>query len=69
MVNGGNMLQQMITDLSKVMTQQDIATKIGPGIYQNTISRIIHGGQKSINLASWEKLKKLHRKVMKKKSQ
>jgi len=60
------MLQQMITDLSKTMTQQDIATKIGPGIYQHTISRIIHGGQKSINLESWEKLKKLHRKVMKK---
>ena len=60
------MLQQMITDLSKTMTQQEIATKIGPGIYQHTISRIIHGGQKSINLESWEKLKKLHRKVMRK---
>jgi len=63
------MLQQMIIEVSKVMTQQDIAKSIGPGIYQHTISRIIHGGQKSINLASWEKLKKLHRKVMKKKSQ
>jgi hypothetical protein len=61
------MLQQMIIEVSKVMTQQEIASAIGPGIYQHTISRIIHGGQKSINLASWEKLKKLHRKMMRKK--
>jgi hypothetical protein len=60
------MLQQMIIEVSKTMTQQEIAKSIGPCIYQHTISRIIHGGQKSINLASWEKLKKLHRKVMKK---
>ena len=56
----------MITDLYSIpMTQKQIADAIGPGIYQHTISRIIYGGQKSINLASWEKLKKLHRKVMK----